>query len=89
MTTYIFFFETDADAKSVFSILKETSNKKMFRFKKGNNDNWIAVYCDGIKSTTLLMMLAKNLQKVCSELVPDFGYYCEVEKVQVLEMANV
>ena len=88
MKCYIFRFKQEKNAKFIFKILALNSNKKIFRFCK-DNKHYIAIYCTGITAVTLQTLLSYGLEHLKSELIPDFGYFCELEKAQVLEMCNV
>lgn len=80
-------FNNLENAQTVFGRFQDMG-RKCFLFSK-QETFFVAIYCGGFKHDTLEFLVKNECVSLSTALVPDFGYYCELEKVTILRMANV
>ena len=86
MKCYIISFESLESARTVFEYFQD--KRKCFLFSK-QETFFVAIYCSGFKCDTLSFLVKNDCKSLKSELIPDFGYFCDLEKVTIIRMANV
>ena len=87
MQCFFIRFDNLENAQTVFERFRDLG-RKCFMFSK-QEALFVAAYCSGFKCDTLKFILKNECVSLSTALVPDFGHYCELEKVTILRMANV